>query len=72
MPRPPSASPIGEALAWASRIIAIGLLMFLPGVAGDWLDGRLGTRLIGPLGFVLGFSAALASLASLGRRRREP
>jgi hypothetical protein len=72
MARPPSGSPIGEALAWASRIIAIGLMMFIPGVAGGWLDARLGTRVVGPAGFVLGFAAALAWLASLGRRREAP
>lgn len=70
MSRRPSGSPVGEALAWASRIIAIGLAMFLPGVAGGWLDERLGTRWIGPAGFVVGFVAALAWLASLGRRRK--
>ena len=59
-------------MGWASRIMAIGLTMFLPGVAGGWLDERLGTRVIGPVGFVLGFSAALAWLVSLGRRRRAP
>ena len=72
MERDPRGSPIGEALAWASRIMAIGLVMFLPGVAGGWLDDRLGTGWIGPAGFVLGFTAALAAIASLGRRSREP
>lgn len=72
MARPRSGSPIGEALAWASRIIAIGLTMFLPGVAGGWLDERLGTRFIGPAGFVVGFVAALAWLASLGRKGKAP
>lgn len=70
MDRPPSGSPIGEALAWASRIMAIGLAMFLPGVAGGWLDARLGTRWLGPIGFVTGFAVALAWLARLGGRRR--
>lgn len=59
-------------MAWASRIMAIGLTMFLPGVAGGWLDERLGTRVIGPVGFVLGFSTALAWLVSLSRGRRAP
>lgn len=72
MSRPPSGAPIGEALSWAARIIAIGLTMFMPGVAGGWLDERLGTRVIGPAGFVLGFFSALAWLASLGRTRRLP
>jgi hypothetical protein len=50
--------------------MAIGLAMFLPGVAGGWLDARLGTRWLGPIGFVTGFAVALAWLARLGGRRR--
>ena len=54
---------------WVSRIIAIGLTMFVPGVVGGWLDARLGTRAIGPAGFVVGFTAAIAWLAKLQRGR---
>ena len=72
MPRQTRESPIGEAFAWASRIIAIGLTMFLPGVAGGWLDERLGTRFLGPAGFLAGFITSLAWLASLGREKRRP
>ena len=73
MERSPDTSPIGDALAWSSRIIAIGLFMFLPGVAGGWLDARLGLGFLGPAGFILGFTAALAWLVQIGtaRRRRE-
>ena len=69
MARLPSESPIGEAFTWVARIIAIGLTMFLPGVAGGWIDERLGSRWIGPAGFVLGFAVAIGALAALGRRR---
>lgn len=65
-PHPP---PIGEAMAWVSRIIAIGLTMFLPGVAGSWLDAQFGTRFIGPAGFALGLGTALLWLIQLGNRR---
>ena len=58
-------SPIGAALGWVSRITAIGLAMFLPGVAGGWLDARLGTRFLAPAGLVLGFVAGLAWLVQL-------
>jgi hypothetical protein len=62
-------SPVGEAFAWASRIIAIGIAMFLPAVAGNWLDARLGTRFLGPVGLVVGFVIGLAWLVQLGGRK---
>lgn len=52
--------------------MAIGLAMFLPGVAGTWLDDRLGWKAIGPLGFLLGFLAALAWLTRLTKRPPRP
>ena len=69
MSREPHASPIGEAMAWASRIMAIGLAMFLPAVAGGWLDSRLGTTWLGPVGLALGFTMGLAWLVQIGRKR---
>jgi hypothetical protein len=69
--RPETSSPMGEALVWASRIMAIGLAMFLPGVIGGWIDSRFGLRFFGPAGFVLGLAAALAWLVQIGNRRRE-
>jgi hypothetical protein len=71
MERSPDTSPIGDALVWSSRIIAIGLFMFLPGVAGGWLDARLGLRFLGPAGFILGFTVALAWLVQIGKTRRR-
>jgi len=66
-----SGSPVGEGMVWASRIMAIGLAMFLPGVIGGWLDARWGTRLLGPAGFVLGLITALAWLVQLdGKKQR--
>jgi len=69
MARQRQGSPIGEAVVWVSRITAIGLAMFLPGVAGGWLDSRLGTRFLGLAGLALGFSVAIAWLVQLQRRR---
>ena len=56
-------------MVWVSRIMAIGLAMFLPGVAGGWLDGRLGTRFLGLAGLALGFSVAIVWLVQVQRRR---
>jgi len=69
----PRRSPIGEAMVWVSRITAIGLAMFLPGVAGGWLDTRLGTGFLGPVGFVLGVGSAILWLSQLRTpERRRP
>lgn len=74
MGRDADISPVGEAMVWVSRIMAIGLTMFLPGVAGNWADARLGTRFLGPGGWVIGMAAALLALSRLttqrGARRR--
>jgi len=65
------ASPVGEAMVWSTRIMAIGLAMFIPGVVGGWLDERYGLRLLGPLGFLLGFGTALAWLTQLASKPKE-
>lgn len=65
----PQKSPIGEAAAWVSRIMAIGLAMFLPGVAGGWLDTRLGTSFLGLVGLVVGFVVAITWLVNLQTKR---
>ena len=61
--------PVGAALVWASRIMAVGVVMFLPAVAGTWLDGRLGTGFLGLVGLVIGFVAGIGWLVQLGKRR---
>jgi hypothetical protein len=68
MPRDSQRSPVGAALVWASRIMAVGLVMFLPAVAGTWLDGRLGTAVLGLAGLAIGFAAGLAWIVQFGRR----
>jgi hypothetical protein len=68
MPKTSRGSPIGDALTWAARIMALGLMMFLPGVAGTWLDDRWGTRFLGPGGFVAGVSLAIYRLFHLSRK----
>ena len=70
-PRRRLGSPVGEALVWSSRITAIGLAMFLPGVAGGWLDERLGLRVLGPAGFMVGFAAALYWLTGIAARPKD-
>ncbi|MFM8539380.1 MAG: hypothetical protein ACKOES_15115 [Planctomycetaceae bacterium] len=71
MPRVPSNAPIGEALAWASRIIAAGVAMALPAIAGRWADDRLGSRFLAPIGLVVGFVAGLGWIVRLSARPRQ-
>lgn len=72
MVRDSGVSPIGEAMVWVSRIMAIGLTMFLPGVGGGWLDARLGTTFLGPLGFTAGLGLAVLALVRLQNRNQRP
>ena len=69
MTRQSQRSPVGDALVWASRIMAVGLLMFLPAVAGGWLDARFGTGFLAPAGLVLGVVAGLVWLVQLSGKR---
>ena len=62
-------SPGGEAFSWASRIIAVGLVMFLPAVAGGWLDLRLKTSFLSAIGLVIGFVAGLGWLVRLAGKK---
>ena len=48
--------PIAEAMEWVAILTTIGLEMVLPGLAGQWLDRRLGTQFLVLLGFVFGLS----------------
>jgi len=49
--------------------MAAGVAMFLPAVAGGWLDARCGTAFLGPLGLVVGLVGGIAWLVQVGRRR---
>lgn len=69
MPRESQGNPVGIALAWAARIMSVGVAMFLPAVAGSWLDARLGSHVFAPAGLVLGFVAGLAWLVQLAAKR---
>jgi hypothetical protein len=51
-----------EAMEWVSRILAAAVMMFLPGVAGQWLDKRFGTGFLGPVGLAFGVISGIAYL----------
>ena len=45
---------MAQAIEWVSRITTVALEMVLPGILGQWLDAKLGTRFLGLLGFAFG------------------
>ena len=66
---PDTRSPAAIAAERSSRIMTISLEMVLPGLAGYWLDGKLGTKVLFMLaGFGLGCYAAIVHLIQLTRK----
>jgi hypothetical protein len=55
----PKLDPMAIAMEWVSRITVVALVMVLPGLAGDWLDHRWGTRFLALVGFGFGVCAAI-------------
>jgi hypothetical protein len=47
------------ATEWVSRIMAVALMMILPGLAGQWLDTRWGVQFLALVGFAIGISVAI-------------
>jgi hypothetical protein len=65
-------SPLAKAYGWAARIMVVALEMVLPGLAGYWLDQRLGTVVLFMLlGFGLGSTAAVVHLVRMVRAEQE-
>ncbi len=56
---------VREASDWIGRTLAAMLAIALPGLAGHWLDGYLGTKFITPVGIIGGMVLATTSLIML-------
>lgn len=54
--------PLAEAMEWASKVMAIVVVMVLPGLAGQWLDKKLGTGFIVFVGFAFGLTMGMYCL----------
>lgn len=65
---PDQPSPMAAAMEWVSRIFAVALEMVLPGLAGIWLDERLGTGFLVLLGFGLGIALGIWHLLAMSKR----
>ena len=48
--------------------MAVALVMVLPGLAGQWLDKRLGMGFLGLAGFVVGLISGVAYLLTITKR----
>ena len=59
------------AFEWVARIFAVSLLMFMPGVAGQWLDNRFSTNFLALVGFAFGFCAGLGVLLVMVRPAKK-
>jgi len=68
---PEKRPPLAEAMAWVSRIMAVSLEMVLPGLAGLWLDDRIGTRFLMFIGFGLGFTAGMVHLLAMTKSNQN-
>ena len=62
-------SATARAAEWVSRIMTISLEMVLPGLAGYWLDTKLGTKALFLLvGFAVGGYLAFLQLQAISRQ----
>ncbi len=65
-------SATAKAAEWASRIMTISLEMVLPGLAGYWLDGVLGTKVVFMLiGFAAGALIAFKQLLAIANQNTK-
>lgn len=71
MPKPSlDRSPMAVALEWSSTIISISVAMVVPGLAGYWLDGKLGTGFVFLLlGMVVGVVVGIWQLVRLAQKK---
>ena len=61
--------PLAVAMEWVSQITTVVAEMVLPGLAGQWLDRRWGTKFIGLLGFAVGLTVGIWHLVSMTRAK---
>jgi len=62
---------MAEGMNWVSRITTVALEMILPGLAGLWLDNRVGTKFLALLGFALGVPLGIRHLIAMTKSKRN-
>lgn len=71
MVKPPRLNPMAAGMQWVARIMAAGLMMVLPGLAGQWLDGKLGTGFLVLVGFAFGIAVSIAYLIAITKPKNK-
>jgi F0F1-type ATP synthase assembly protein I len=65
-------SALAIAYQWASRIMVVSLVMVLPGVAGYWVDTKLGTVcLFLVIGLIVGSFTGVWQLLQMTRQKSD-
>jgi hypothetical protein len=62
---------MAAAMEWVARIFAAALMMCLPGLGGQWLDGLWGTGFLGLAGFALGLIGGMMYLINATKAADE-
>ena len=65
--RDDSRPPLLVAQEWLTQITTVVLEMLLPGLAGQWLDHRWGTKFLTLVGFALGLTVGIWHLIAMTR-----
>ncbi|MDZ4819280.1 MAG: AtpZ/AtpI family protein [Planctomycetota bacterium] len=60
------------AMEWVAKITTVSLEMVLPGLFGDWLDGKFGTSFLVFIGFAIGLSGGLWHLLQMTKVANPP
>lgn len=58
-------NPLAFAYGWVARMTTVVLEMALPGLGGQWLDSKLGTKYWVIVGFVAGFALGIFHLLQM-------
>src|SRR5690348_10321344 len=64
-----SRPPLLAAQEWITQITTVVAEMVLPGLAGEWLDRRWGTKFLTLVGFALGLTVGIWHLIAMTRPR---
>jgi len=71
MATPDPQHPMAAAMQWVGRIFAAAILMVVPGLAGVWLDERLGTKFLVLIGFAGGLIAGMVYLIAQTKQAEQ-